>query len=488
MPTTIEKSPSDQLVAEMPEPLRTPLKAVMRSQRMSTGVRLMLDRAAELGDQRRALLVGAMIDPISRDRVHADLDKAWENNRTELRARLGFYPPIVSEVVIGGGVHAAIYCAARAAKAKKEGRTFQKPLVLTDTRVGGTFAVTHYPSFYMNSRNRPGDQGVPGEGGALNLLPHAPLQPFDVTNTEYQTNSSMGDVVRLTLAMYARVVPGVKIRTIEPTDAYGGRPSFNLIDENGTTWARTELVVLATGLGEPTNVFTTQSDRLIEYADFMRRMESPFPLRGMRRVAVIGNGDGGRTVVEALLGQGPIPPMGVPSMDWVGRVDWYGVGESMNEGTWCSTVRPRYRNLGRFFRADGDGQRIRPRNNASYLTAGDDIVFVDGRPYDHVVRALGYTFQELPFTEGDYGWDNVKLGGLTVAKKAKNGYQDFAKDPGVYRIGPAAQVAVERSERLNVTRIPENSAAIFRYAPRTAALAASFSTLRAYDQVSVKVV
>jgi hypothetical protein len=71
------------------------------------------------------------------------------------------------EVIIGAGFHAAVYAATRVLSG------FPKPLVVErGHRAGGTFAMTDRPTFYLNSRNRPGGGGLAGDQGtSLNYLP-----------------------------------------------------------------------------------------------------------------------------------------------------------------------------------------------------------------------------------------------------------------------------------------------------------------------------
>ena len=61
--------------------------------------------------------------------------------------------------------------------------------------------MTARPTFYLNSRNRPGNGGLAGDQGAsLNYLPGAPIQAANVSMTEFQTNTDMAFVIRLALA------------------------------------------------------------------------------------------------------------------------------------------------------------------------------------------------------------------------------------------------------------------------------------------------
>src|SRR5204862_584853 len=106
--------------------------------------------------------------------------------------------------------HAAVYSAVRVLTG------YPRPLVLERSqRPGGTFAMTGRPTFYLNSRNRPGTAGLAGDQGAsLNYLPGAPIQAANVSMTEYQANTDMAFVIRLALAQYAEVVTNTNVLSV----------------------------------------------------------------------------------------------------------------------------------------------------------------------------------------------------------------------------------------------------------------------------------
>src|SRR5438270_12703532 len=113
------------------------------------------------------------------------------------------------EVFIGSGFHAAVYAATRVLSG------YPKPLVLErNQRAGGTFAMTARPTFYLNSRNRPGNAGLAGDQGtSLNYLPGAPIQAAFVSTT-YQTETDIALVIRLALAQFVDVVPDATVASV----------------------------------------------------------------------------------------------------------------------------------------------------------------------------------------------------------------------------------------------------------------------------------
>lgn len=447
------------------------------------GIAEMWNRREEFTSPAAAVLAGIAVHEPSRLEFDAALDDYWR--RTRLRRNTQAADKRYGEVVIGAGLHAAIYCAARV----KAGHP--KPLVVEGSSgVGGVFATSRKPAFYLNSRNRPGPLSVPGSGnGSLNVLPGSLIQPADLSGDEYQINSDLAYAIRTTLAMYANVVTGFKCEDVRyaakgsrmSRDATYDKLRLNHIYDFGVTLrdskgARVmlyaERVIIATGIGKE-RVFpgTENMERVMGYGDFMRKMDAPFPLRGMDRVAVIGGGDSGKTVIEAINGQGPSRGSSVMGLDWPNVIDWYGVGdedECLYRRGWDRTARSRYKGIARLLPIDYEvpndrAARVMPYiDRANTISEGYECVFVNGRPYDYVVVCMGWEAQEFP----GFAYSPYKLKGLELGR--------FANPYPCFQIGPVAALEVT-SEEKNASpatrQIPENSTSIYRYAGRTAQLA-----------------
>lgn len=430
----------------------------------------MFTRRSEFQNVEAAVLAAVMASPDIYRRVDEAIDALWSKNRRSLsEVASDSYERPLPEVIIGSGVHAAIYANVRVASGRP------KPLVLeAGERAGGMFGMTHKPTFYLNSRNRPGRLSIPGEDGALNVIPGAPVQPADLSADEYQPNTALGWPVRTSLVKNASVITSATVAYIRQgysADNEAYVPKVTLTDG---TEILAERVVIATGIGTPRRFTTTANDtpdNVLDYIQFMRRMESRFPLRDLGRIAVIGAGDGGRTVIEALVGQGPQMGMSVAALDWPERIDWYGVPtEQTFRSEWRENNRSRYDGIGRVLpRSSGDRQaRVFPTfERVDRIQGTYDGVRVNGKPYDTVVDARGYDqnplLEETNGYYGDYGMINVE--GRSIARKA------FDK---VAIIGPAAEIPSDSAEISALpSRIPENSVALFRYADRTAKLAST---------------
>lgn len=374
------------------------------------------------------------------------------------------------EVVIGSGPHALIYAAVRASKGVKV-------IILEKSeRAGGAFACSKGPSFRLNSRNRPGPLGLPGEGRGLNVLPGCLLQPSMVSGDEYQTNDQMAWAIRANLMLLdgVEVHTGVQVSRIRKRrTSEGGWYDVEFKAENTRAEKiAAKRVVIATGLGAAkkfSDGTPQQSDRAISFDQFMAQMDSPFPLRGMRRVAVVGAGDSGKTAIEALLGQGPKTGMSVSAIDFPEKIDWFGCPWT-NQSDFCNANRGRYNRIGKAL-----GTRIKAltKLETTRPTAGFESVQLGPRIYDWVVNCTGYEDQVPMFGGADYG--PIAIGERVVARRVTLGN----REDEVYRIGPAARLdLLDKDRRIApiLSTIPQNATSMFRYAPMTAAFAASLGT------------
>jgi cation diffusion facilitator CzcD-associated flavoprotein CzcO len=400
-----------------------------------------------------------------------DASRRWDNTLDELWSSAEL-PIDVGEVVIGGGLHAAVYAASRCRMG------LERPLVLeAGERAGGAFAVSTQPSFFLNSRNRPGGLSIPGGRGALNAIPNGPIQPADLSVAEYQRNNDLAFCIRAALATCADVRTSARVTSIDKLD--DGSPRRYAIQVAGRI-ITCDRIIVASGLGKE-RTMAEGAERVLTYSQFMARFSGAFPLDGMQRVAVIGTGDGGKTVVEALAGQGPGCGLSCASSDWVDQIDWYGLegylrdrGNQISRQGWEDCNRPRYRGIGRLLpdnrRTSADMQaRLFAYERAQIVSGGFECAFVNERPYDYVIDATGYE------RRGDVGVVGLQAPFNVDAAAKIDGRTVGGKVPGedVFVVGPAARIELGELERAALpTGVDENSVALFRYASRTATLGA----------------
>lgn len=402
-----------------------------------------------------ALMAGLSLDPVSREML--------EDGLQEFAGVDGLLPDRVEEVIVGGGAHASIYAAVRKQLGKPE------PLVLEQReRFGGVLSIANRASFFLNSRNRPGPLGAPGSRDALNVIPGAPMQPSDIGGSEYQTNADLSLVVRCTLALNARIRQAQVVKIIPDGDG------FDVETDRG--FVKADRVIVATGLSRERKLFGIETDgeRLLSYRDLMQRFgEQMFPLRGLGRVAVIGQGDGARTAVEALAGFGPSFGGSVASLDYVRQIDWYGAGAA-NKAEFEGCNRNRYKRLGSLFpNGANSNPRVRPLPNATTLTKLYDCVQVNGQIYDTVVVCIGYEVgwrEAINASVAEDEFANTQwLFSDQSNPDARTRLGQANQDRSLVIVGPAAEIPFETGE---VSAIPENVVGLFRLAPRTAAAAA----------------
>ncbi len=415
-------------------------------------------------------LAGISMVPQTRQMLDDKLQRLFETKK----------PSDSDEVVIGSGWHSATYCLARVS------RGFAPPLVLEASDYpGGCFAVSRRPAFRANSRNRPGPIGLPGQGVGLNVIPGAVLQPSMLSTEEFQTNADLAFAVRVALASAARVRPNSRVLGIEINDT--GKRRYRLTLDSGET-VTTDRIIDARGLGESKRPQGVRFDgqTILTFEQFCRKLDSAFPLRGLNRVAVVGDGDGAKCVVEALLGIGP-SQLSLSMLDFVKEIDWYGQNLPTTPRNWVTTARCRYAPIGGYFPKvdldntfDPNGEvignesirqsRLIPcRVLGNIQPAADGGAYVNNRRYDAVVVAIGYEPHNRLRTTGDIGYTTA--GASTTIRTARRTEREE-----YYEVGPRGELPFDDGDSTRTRSVPQNVAAIFRLAGRTSQLALSLGT------------
>ena len=414
-----------------------------------------MQRATEFPSPVQAQLSGIALHPAGRALAEQTLDTYWADaaGQADLLTNAGQ----TREVIIGSGFHAAAYAAIRVLSG------FPKPLVLErGDRVGGAFAMTGHPTFYLNSRNRPGGAGLAGDQGAgLNVLPGAPIQTANLSMAEYQTNADMALVIRLALAQFADVVTDAEVIAVS-----GDERDVD-IEIRGRTALTVRRLIDARGLGDPIGQTAANGTSVVTFAQFMQRMAHPWPLQGVRHVAVIGGGDSGKCAVEALLGVAPPPDMASAALDHVDRVDWYSTTLPDTCDDWQEQVRGRYQAIGRYLRPDRLGiQRLTVIDRQARPIALPGAALIDGRTYDLVVLCTGNREVEIDGLD-ERSFPVYSLAGDMPIARKHVGWP-------VFRVGPHARLSFTDIEyATGIGDIAANVVSMFRTGPKTAALAAS---------------
>lgn len=436
---------------------------------------LALTRVDSYPSELEAELSGIAMNPSSRSTADRVMEAAWlrDGPRSVLLNNSGVgtvNTRTVGEVIIGSGYHAAVYAATR-------GRMgFPKPIVLesaSPTRVGGAFAVTQRPSFWLNSRNRPGGPGIAGDSRAsLNYIPGGIVQPAGIGMREFQSNADMAFCIRATLAQYAIVVPRTRVLGAVLNADINANGMTVSVDNDGDTFDfDASRVIDARGLGQPN--YTSESPYIITFNDLLQRaVEQVFPFAGLKRVAVVGGGDAAKCAVETFLGLAPEPFMSPVGVDHVERIDWYGPNIPNRCKDWTRVendrgeqVRGRYRAIGHYLRRDAYGLRKLNIINESVAPAP----FVNGAiiqdtVYDLVVMCTGNQLPALTDgVDGAFLQTVLNSSGSPIATVFANRY---------FRVGPVAAIPFTRNELENgVADFAQNQVSMFRTGKMTASLA-----------------
>ena len=431
------------------------LTAVAMRRAASAGMRAMMERESDFPSPLEAKLTGIAVDPNGRGFANQVLDTYWSDEPRKQDALTSSSTD--REVIIGSGFHAAVYAAVRVLSG------YPKPLVLErNERAGGTFAMTARPTFYLNSRNRAGSAGLAGDQGAsLNYLPGAPIQAANVSMVEYQTNTDMAFVIRLALAQFAEVVTNAKVLSVSRD---GTGVEIEIADRDPLLAGR---VIDARGLGDPGNQDVANGTTILTFPQFMQRMANIWPLRGVRRVAVIGGGDSAKCAVESFLGIAPQPFMAAAALDSVGQIDWYSDQLPTSCKRWRREIRGRYQAIGRYLRPDRLGlRRLNVLDRRARALALPSTALIDGRTYDLVVLCTGN--QETDIEGLDFGsFDEYAIPDANVV--ARQHYNQPA-----FRVGPHARLPFTAQEREDgIADIAANAVSMFRTATKTSALAAT---------------
>jgi hypothetical protein len=261
----------------------------------------------------------------------------------------------------------------------------------------------------------------------------------------------------------------IRRANVEAIAMNGSRPV--VVTDRGVVGAKR--VVVATGFHKARQFrFGVPDTRMLTFPQFMRRFDEPSPLKGLGRVAVIGDGDSARTVVEALTGYGPYMGASVAALDYVNRIDWYGVGPEMDKETWLRCNRTRYKPLAALFpSANSRNERVRGLPRTLTLTSRPDAIQVEAEAYDTVVTCLGFLKDWRKAFNADSIGDlgNIRTG-ADVGEPKKGLVLGLGnEDKSVVVVGPAADIDFGNSDP--EPRIEQNKVALFRLGPRTATLA-----------------
>jgi len=397
--------------------------------------------SANPGERHRAL-TSVFAGMITTERAAVLLDSAIDRTalaQTEFyrqRILAGHrYAPVR---VVGGGPNATIF-----------NQEFQVvsgglPTFTTDRsdRLGGQFAGPGSSVWLLNSRTRPEQPDKPhrpGTSQSLNTLgSHAVVQQADVepfTYGDQDTFIKAGRLDQLLVSEHAVRTELAGIRVNSDPRQPGAISTINRYTDTGELVDMThDAIVAADGVGDiltgfekPDGTVPKRTQRILdrqsrlpldekrvltseEFAAYTGDKSNPMPLKGWKKVAVMGPGDTGRVAVLKVLGYETSNRQSVPNIDYVEELGWYyqvaGTKEelSMKERlryVLAALDMPRADDPEYYHRInpyDNRARRLEEAKDASGEKTGN-IVIVSGEgegkaeseeEYDHVVICAGY--------------------------------------------------------------------------------------------------
>lgn len=354
----------------------------------------------------------------------AALDVHQEVQKDDLLENLRTGRNRADQIIIGGGVHAAIWFA-------EGGDTEDSTLALeANRRTGGALSIAERATFRLNSRTRAKDtakEGKPGKSGSLNDLGEGVVQPSDLTGDMYQANDEIARAIRLNLALQGNVLTDARVVAIskifKPSEDEPGRYKVTFKEtESGNEYSvYTDRLLIASGAGversyngiefadkKSKQLFDKELDKaergeqslIYTHDSFNRRVGNPssqFPIEEFngKRVGITGSGDSSKTDIELLIGSGPSLEGSVRQLDAVDEIVWFGQDAASKEA-FLKESRVRYSTVGLEMPRDSRPDyisRIRtaPRlQNVTVSQAKDGRLLINGEELDALILDTGY--------------------------------------------------------------------------------------------------
>lgn len=394
------------------------------------------------------MLAGLMMSERGNDLLDRVIDRTISAESTTIKEslRTAEIPPYVRSVTIGAGVYGSIMAATRQMYLPD----VPDLTIEQESRVGGQFAQYKKDLFRLNSRRRkelPDAPHVPGSAQSLNSFgKHSVMQSSDTGNESYPYQSTIADTARVNFFLSGKAMVNTELlRIVENNDPeIEGKLILELYDKDTQEMLRvaTDRVINSTGLGEEADLlnpddkitrtilaeekqkFERGEDALVmSYSQMVRRMgdpTNPFPMKGMKRIVLSGNGDSANVLAGILLGYESQVGKTATQLDSVEEIIWIGQNIESKE-KFLEQVRVRYAQIGlefprgqiekyysrirpipgaRSYQLDrsGNGIRVKISNERgrAFFKRQKDIAYddKDGAAFvegDHFIYAHGFT-------------------------------------------------------------------------------------------------
>ena len=381
----------------------------------------------EMHREMAAWFSGVMSTERGRTLLNTAIDRTVESQSKYLKDVVeSLDQAYVPEVIFGSGPISTVLEASRVA-----GNPQSKRLIIERMkRIGGQFAQQE-AAWNLNSKTRKerrGKKPIPGTGTNLNSLQAAPVQVSDLTGEAYSPQSALGAAVKINGLLNSDYMTNVDVVSIDKIRRQGEDVYLIRLQDNETNQEyelTTGRILDAGGIGKDRSSFdesdvTTQDilkeeeeklkqgklPQVMSFATFMKWMgneKNPFPMKDLKGTQIlIGAGDGGRTVAEALFGMRQVGKTRI-QLDSVGEVVWIDPKIATNREDYAKSIRPRYGQLATEFPRKDDpnyASRIRPKKGRAQRLRRDgndiEVYGIDefGNEFitrgSHVIDTSGY--------------------------------------------------------------------------------------------------
>ncbi len=379
---------------------------------ISAEYRMMTARAEEFKElqvteeERHRAFTGVFSGMLMSERGHQlvdmAMDRTFEADSEFLKGEIESGNNYTKEVVIGAGVHGAIWSLTRQMYIPED-----PSLTLEQSdQVGGQFSEPGGALFRKNDRQRPerrDEPHLPGTRQSLTTFTEfATIQPSDIGGETYPHQHTTSDAARVNFFLSGRAVLDAKIEKIykNPDSDLPGKYIVQFFDtkEEKVYEVRTDRVVFTSGLGEEvaklkdepaTNKILAEEKEKFEngedtqvmsFSQFCERAgdrSEAFPMKGIKKLILSGDGDSAVVVAGIALGYESQIGKTTTQLDSVEEITWIGP-KWLTKEEFISKARARYHWVGLEFpreKFEGYYARIKPIKGAR----ASELRRVDGK-------------------------------------------------------------------------------------------------------------
>ena len=447
--------------------------------------------------------------PELRSYLHVVLDGASREENELVRSEIESGSDYVPQLVIGAGVHGAVFNA----EFLHDAPTIPSLTIEHREQVGGQFRSYGNPVLDMNSENAainrsqtPGSMNV----NTNTFGPHAPVQLPDLSAKLYADNEEIGLATAFNQYLSANTLTA-SVERVEKNDDTSRPGKYRVVMRNGPDETEivltTDQVAVASGIGtsdyglrnpdqKTQEILSAEQEknrqgenaRVLTYEEFLQKVGDPtnqFPLEQFidRKVVIVGGGHSGLTVAEYLSHLGPSYRGSVSSLGAPSEIVILGSKYTTRDELLNSEL-PRYSRLAAVMERKEKNPRsaeplinLRPKTYVSRLremypnSSPNDPLEVGFQFKDGQLNPDGSPHMSQDFTDADYvifttGFSNTileafeellpadhtiqKISALPMMQSPEEGNESFCRhipnNPGIIFVGSVADMPLSERE------------------------------------------